>query len=105
MGVHTYVHVPYIAVTEAQVPTVLLGTEGVSHASTCVWHVLTCERACIVILQEKIDYGALIQDLGGEYIDQDYFTTRSTHLIVGELCSWLASSCLPVPISAPRVCG
>ena len=31
-----------------------------------------------------MDYGALIQDLGGEYIDLDYFTTRCTHLVVGE---------------------
>ena len=38
-----------------------------------------------VPLQEKIDYGALIQELGGEYIDQDYFTPKCTHLVVGEL--------------------
>lgn len=38
----------------------------------------------VIISQEKVDYGALIQDLGGEYIDQDYFTTKCTHLVVGE---------------------
>lgn len=35
-------------------------------------------------LQEKVDYGALIQELGGEYIELDYFTTKCTHLVVGE---------------------
>ena len=31
-----------------------------------------------------MDYGALIQELGGEYIDQDYFTSKCTHLVVGK---------------------
>ena len=31
-----------------------------------------------------MDYGALIQELGGEYIDLDYFTPSCTHLVVGE---------------------
>ena len=31
-----------------------------------------------------MDYGSLIQELGGEYIDQDYFTTKCTHLVVGK---------------------
>lgn len=30
-----------------------------------------------------MDYGALIQELGGEYIDLDYFTTSCTHIVVG----------------------
>ena len=30
-----------------------------------------------------MDYGALIQELGGEYIDVEYFTTKCTHLVVG----------------------
>ncbi|XP_064393637.1 DNA topoisomerase 2-binding protein 1-A-like isoform X3 [Halichondria panicea] len=33
--------------------------------------------------REKLDYGALIQDLGGDYIDQDYFSPKCTHLVVG----------------------
>ena len=32
-----------------------------------------------------MDYGALIQELGGEYIELDYFTIKCTHLVVGEL--------------------
>lgn len=31
-----------------------------------------------------MDYGALVQELGGEYIDLDYFTTACTHLVVGK---------------------
>lgn len=43
----------------------------------------SCRYVMSVCPQEKIDYGALIQELGGEYIDQDYFTTKCTHLVVG----------------------
>ena len=28
-----------------------------------------------------------MQELGGEHIDLDYFTTKCTHLVVGEHCS------------------
>lgn len=31
-----------------------------------------------------MDYGALVQELGGEYIDLDYFTIACTHLVVGK---------------------
>ena len=41
----------------------------------------------LACFQEKVDYGALIQELGGEYIDQDYFTTKCTHLVVGNVLS------------------
>lgn len=34
-------------------------------------------------VQEKADYGALIQDLGGEYCESDHFTSKCTHLVVG----------------------
>ena len=37
-----------------------------------------------ILPQEKVDYGALVQELGGEYIDLDYFTTKCTHLVVGK---------------------
>ena len=37
----------------------------------------------LLLLQEKVDYGAMIQELGGEYIDLDYFTTSCTHLVAG----------------------
>ena len=39
--------------------------------------------SCCNYFQEKVDYGALIQELGGEYIDLDYFTTECSHLVVG----------------------
>lgn len=42
------------------------------------------DTALLFVSQEKIDYGALIQELGGEYIDQDYFTPKCSHLVVGE---------------------
>jgi hypothetical protein len=33
--------------------------------------------------REKLDYGALIQELGGEYIEVEYYTNACTHLVVG----------------------
>ena len=54
----------------------LVSLENVSIVRTSSFFVLT--------FQEKVDYGALIQELGGEYIDQDYFTSKCTHLVVGE---------------------
>ncbi len=51
-----------------------------THSHTCKHFILPWLYAT----QEKIDYGALIQELGGEYIDQDYFTTKCTHLVVGK---------------------
>ncbi|CAI8009256.1 DNA topoisomerase 2-binding protein 1-A [Geodia barretti] len=34
--------------------------------------------------REKLDYGALIQELGGEYIEVEYYTNACTHLIIGK---------------------
>ena len=31
-----------------------------------------------------MDYAALVQELGGECIDLDYYTNSCTHLVVGE---------------------
>ena len=36
------------------------------------------------IVQEKADYGSLIQDLGGEYYESDHFVASCTHLVVGK---------------------
>lgn len=35
--------------------------------------------------QEKIDYGALIEDLGGQVFDNQYFSPECCHIIVGQL--------------------
>ena len=38
----------------------------------------------IAAVQEKADYGALIQELGGVYLESDHFIPDCTHLVVGE---------------------
>ena len=35
-------------------------------------------------LKEKADYGALIHELGGVYIDSDHYSNHCTHLVVGK---------------------
>ena len=35
--------------------------------------------------QEKIDYGALIEELGGQVFDNQYFSPECCHIIVGQL--------------------
>ena len=44
-----------------------------------------------------MDYGALIQELGGEYVELDYFTIKCTHLIVGELVNQLDIHTVCIP--------
>ena len=34
---------------------------------------------------EKVDYGALIEKLGGEVKDAQYFDPSCTHIVVGKL--------------------
>ena len=72
---------------EADISAVITGSQSKCTASWVggadVWVLCVC--------QEKIDYGALIQELGGVYIDQDYFTTKCTHLVVGKFFCEIAS--------------
>ena len=74
-----------------------------AHIHTCTHiythHTCTHMDPTINITQEKTDYGALIQELHGEYMDVDYFTASCTHLVVGEL--HLGSS-LRVPLLLKR---
>ena len=39
--------------------------------------------------QEKIEYGAMIEELGGVLFDMQYFNMQSTHLIVKAPSKWV----------------
>ena len=45
------------------------------------------------MLQERTDYSALIEQLGGEVLDAAHFDTKCTHLIVGKADIWLLRNC------------
>ena len=42
--------------------------------------------------QEKIDYSALIEQLGGQVFDTVYFNPECTHVVVGKPNRWVGSS-------------
>ena len=55
-----------------------------------------CYLLCLCVLgvlQEKMDYGALIHELGGEYIELDYYTNHCTHLVTGECLLPISTNC------------
>ena len=41
-------------------------------------------NVCVFVFQERVDYGALIEQLGGRLLDTQNFDQSCTHLIVGE---------------------
>lgn len=45
------------------------------------WMCVSCHKKCL--LQERLEYGALVEKLGGQVLDRQHFDTECTHLVVG----------------------
>ncbi|PVD37157.1 hypothetical protein C0Q70_04152 [Pomacea canaliculata] len=58
----------------------------------CVESPDSCQRPCappIILIsgmaqQERLEYGALVEKLGGQVLDRQHFDTECTHLVVGQ---------------------